>query len=42
MPQVKTTSPKKFCVRPNIGIVPPGGSIEVRAHCAAPGTACSV
>ena len=28
--KVKTTAPKKYCVRPNIGIVAPGASIEVQ------------
>jgi len=27
--QVKTTAPKKYCVRPNTGVAPPGGSVEV-------------
>ncbi|GAQ84539.1 vesicle associated protein [Klebsormidium nitens] len=27
--KVKTTSPKKYCVRPNTGIVPPNATIEV-------------
>lgn len=27
--QVKTTSPKKYCVRPNTGIIPPQSSTEV-------------
>jgi len=27
--QVKTTSPKKYVVRPNTGVVPPGGVAEV-------------
>lgn len=27
--QVKTTSPKKYCVRPNTGVIPPGGTVEV-------------
>jgi hypothetical protein len=27
--KVKTTSPKKYCVRPNTGVVPPNASIEV-------------
>ncbi len=29
-PQVKTTSPKKYCVRPSSGIVEPGSSKEVQ------------
>ncbi len=28
--QVKTTSPKKYCVRPSSGIVEPGSSKEVQ------------
>jgi hypothetical protein len=28
-PQVKTTSPKKYCVRPNTGIVQPHSSADV-------------
>mmetsp|Transcript_22609 Transcript_22609/g.31509 ORF Transcript_22609/g.31509 Transcript_22609/m.31509 type:complete len:259 (+) Transcript_22609:222-998(+) len=27
--KVKTTSPKKYCVRPNTGLLPPGGAAEV-------------
>ena len=27
--QVKTTNPKKYCVRPNTGLVPPQSSIEI-------------
>ena len=27
--QVKTTSPKKYCVRPNSGIVPPRSTSDV-------------
>merc|ERR1719217_354062 len=27
--KVKTTAPKKYCVRPNIGIVAPGATVEV-------------
>lgn len=30
--QVKTTSPKKYVVRPNTGVVPPGGVAEVSVH----------
>ena len=28
--KVKTTAPKKYCVRPNIGIVAPGATVEVQ------------
>jgi hypothetical protein len=27
--KVKTTAPKLYCVRPNAGVVPAGGSVEV-------------
>lgn len=30
--KVKTTAPKKYSVKPNTGIVPPGKSIEVQVH----------
>eukprot|EP01104_Vermistella_antarctica_P019490 TRINITY_DN765_c0_g1_i2.p1 TRINITY_DN765_c0_g1~~TRINITY_DN765_c0_g1_i2.p1 ORF type:complete len:286 (-),score=44.22 TRINITY_DN765_c0_g1_i2:718-1542(-) len=28
--KVKTTSPKRYCVRPNLGIIPPGDSVDVQ------------
>lgn len=28
--KVKTTAPKKYCVRPNAAIIPPGKSVEVQ------------
>lgn len=31
--QVKTTSPKKYCVRPNIGIIKPKATVEFRGIC---------
>lgn len=34
--QVKTTSPKKYCVRPNTGVVPPNASIEVTGEHSVP------
>lgn len=27
--KVKTTAPKKYCVRPNAGVIPPGKHVEV-------------
>jgi hypothetical protein len=27
---VKTTAPKRYCVRPNTGIIPPGETVEVQ------------
>ena len=27
--KVKTTAPKKYCVRPNAGVIPPNGHVEV-------------
>jgi cell division protein FtsB len=30
--KVKTTRPQRYCVRPNIGIIPPGETIELQIH----------
>jgi len=30
--KVKTTRPQRYCVRPNLGIVPPGDTVELQIH----------
>jgi hypothetical protein len=30
--KVKTTRPQRYCVRPNIGVIPPGETIELQIH----------
>jgi len=30
--KVKTTRPNRYCVRPNIGLIPPGEAIELQIH----------
>jgi hypothetical protein len=29
--KVKTTRPQRYCVRPNIGVIPPGETIELQS-----------
>jgi hypothetical protein len=34
--KVKTTRPQRYCVRPNIGVIPPGETIELQSTRAPP------
>jgi vesicle-associated membrane protein-associated protein A len=31
--KIKTTAPKKYCVRPNCGVVEPKSSVEIASEC---------
>lgn len=33
--KIKTTAPKKYCVRPNSGVLEPGSTIEIASKLAA-------